>query len=263
MSSQLFRNPLSSLLIESNLEIDLMLPYPLLLFYAISPIFNSNSSTHTKNFIVCSSTFEKAYIDSFNNTSITTALIDTNVDDLKPFLNNDHRLIISDLSLFVTRLNIDKLVNLLQGIEEKNIKNTTFIIRSDLITDKIFLSGIRRLFSSHLLLSRHEEYRLLSFYQYLHKGSIRSEKNKINISINTIEPFTNEHLSTANVQEKNDEQQPLPTSSFILGTTTEQKIQRSEVQLPFMKAQINNLVEYIPDEADDLDEEDPDADLEF
>ncbi len=56
--------------------------------------------------------------------------------------------------------------------------------------------------------------------------------------------------------------------SFNLSLTEEQKQARSNVVLPYMKAQVSTMgtggtIFYEPDAADDYDDEDPDADLDI
>ena len=62
------------------------------------------------------------------------------------------------------------------------------------------------------------------------------------------------------VEDKDDS--PLPTSSFNLTLSEKEKEDRSKVELPYLRKK-EAKIEYIPDENDDWDDEDPDDDLEF
>ena len=53
----------------------------------------------------------------------------------------------------------------------------------------------------------------------------------------------------------------LPISSFNLSLSDKEKEDRQQLEMPFWKKQTK--IEYIPDENDDWDEEDPDDDLDF
>ena len=62
------------------------------------------------------------------------------------------------------------------------------------------------------------------------------------------------------VEDKDDS--PLPTSSFNLILSEKEKEDRSKVELPYLRKK-EAKIEYVPDENDDWDDEDPDDDLEF
>ena len=55
---------------------------------------------------------------------------------------------------------------------------------------------------------------------------------------------------------------PLPSSSFNLNLSEKEKEDRSKVEMPYWKKK-EAKIEYIPDENDDWDDEDPDDDLDF
>lgn len=62
--------------------------------------------------------------------------------------------------------------------------------------------------------------------------------------------------------------QSLPISSFNLRLSDKEKEDRDKVELPFLKksgevGNGNGRIEYVPDDNDDWDEEDPDDDLDF
>ena len=63
-----------------------------------------------------------------------------------------------------------------------------------------------------------------------------------------------------------DETSMIDGVTFSLGVNAQQRDSRAEVKLPFMAAQELKkapTIVYMPDQADDYDDEDPDADLEF
>ena len=58
----------------------------------------------------------------------------------------------------------------------------------------------------------------------------------------------------------------LPSSTFNLKLSEKEKSDRSQVELPYLKQNSDkkeSQIEYIPDENDDWDDEDPDDDLDF
>ena len=58
----------------------------------------------------------------------------------------------------------------------------------------------------------------------------------------------------------------LPSSTFNLSLSEKEKSDRSQVELPYLKQNSDKKeshIEYIPDENDDWDDEDPDDDLDF
>ena len=63
-----------------------------------------------------------------------------------------------------------------------------------------------------------------------------------------------------------DEAEILPSSTFNLKLSEKEKTDRSQVELPYLKQNSDkkeSQIEYIPDENDDWDDEDPDDDLDF
>ena len=58
-----------------------------------------------------------------------------------------------------------------------------------------------------------------------------------------------------------DDNASMPISSFNLSLSDKEKEDRQQVEMPFWKK--SSKIEYIPDENDDWDEEDPDDDLDF
>ena len=56
--------------------------------------------------------------------------------------------------------------------------------------------------------------------------------------------------------------QPLPISSFNLSLSEKEREDRDQLELPFWKKS-EAKIEYVPDDNDDYDEEDPDDDLDF
>lgn len=65
--------------------------------------------------------------------------------------------------------------------------------------------------------------------------------------------------NAAKVEAKPEE---LPTSSFNLNLSQKEKEDRSKVEMPFWKKK-EGKIDYVPDENDDWDDEDPDEDLDF
>lgn len=63
-----------------------------------------------------------------------------------------------------------------------------------------------------------------------------------------------------------DEASSMPISSFNLSLSDKEKEDRQQLEMPFWKKsqeKSGSKIEYIPDENDDWDEEDPDDDLDF
>jgi hypothetical protein len=59
---------------------------------------------------------------------------------------------------------------------------------------------------------------------------------------------------------KSEDDDVMPTTSFSLNLTDKEKVARNNLELPFWK---ESKIDYVPDDNDDWDEEDPDEDLDF
>ncbi|KAM0683727.1 Elongator complex protein [Mitosporidium daphniae] len=250
-----------STLLETSVEAESALPAPLPHYWICTPLFNNNPA-HDHTVILTSSSFETAFYQPVPN--VTPILIESySVHSLKQLIlsNANNRIVVSDISLFFRHNTLHDFIFLLEEMESQKgrLKPISFIIRSDLISDPFLLAGIRRLFLTHLIFSKIDANNVLLSFQYIHKGSLKSEKSVLNTKETSISAYKGIQL----FKEKEPNEGALPESTFSLDTTDEQKERKTHVQLPFMKAQLDSLLQYVPDEADDIDEEDPDADLEF
>merc|ERR1711973_47976 len=75
--------------------------------------------------------------------------------------------------------------------------------------------------------------------------------SSIKISSNPIE------VKSVQVPQEEKDETPLPSSSFNLNLSEKEKEDRSKVEMPYWKKK-EAKIEYIPDENDDWDDEDPD-----
>ena len=262
LAFQNINNASLPVLIESNFETELALPVPLPYYWISTPFFDSDS-LNDPIFILLSSSFEYSFYQHFSR--ITPILIENyDASKFKHLILQElnGRVIVSDISLFFKQNALSDFVTLMEEIEaQKNgLKPISFIIKSDLIWDSFLLAGIRRLFLTHLAFSKVDKDHVLLFLQHMYKGSVRSEKSILTIKTKSISSYSNVHMFK---DDRLEGRAGLPASTFALDTNDEQKAKKAEVQLPYIKAQLNSLLQYVPDEADDIDEEDPDADLEF
>ncbi|RKO93720.1 Elongator complex protein 5 [Blyttiomyces helicus] len=89
--------------------------------------------------------------------------------------------------------------------------------------------------------------------------------NLFRLKFTTLEDVLGVEEESLELPSSDSAPKPDPTAdlSFNLRLTDEQKNARSEVVLPYIKAQAQGAIYYEPDEGDDYDDEDPDDDLDI
>ena len=70
-------------------------------------------------------------------------------------------------------------------------------------------------------------------------------------------------IGSSKVEKIHITEEQMPTSTFNLQLSEKEKDDRSKLELPFWKDKKEAKIEYIPDDNDDWDDEDPDDDLDI